>query len=134
MEAVENSMFSHFTQEDLAFDVAFQQPNSYFRLVVLDRIRWIDRVTQGMITLVKDSRNKGYAIQACSLIINEAVKKLNLRKISCAVLEGSPSEKMLVKLGFLVEGLLIDERYLNGKWQNGVILSWMSGRDKLPEV
>lgn len=144
MKAVENSMFSHFTQDDLSFDAAFQQPNSYFRLIVLgdqiiglagfERIRWIDRVAQGMISLVESMQKQGLATEACKLIITEAVEKLNLRKISCAVLENGPSEKMLAKLGFQVEGLLINEKFENGEYRNGVILSWINDRDELPEV
>lgn len=81
-------------------------------------INWIHR--KASISLFignKDYWGKGYAAQVIGLIENYAFSVLNLRKLDAGIYsENIASKKAFEKNGFLVEGILKEDCFINNKW------------------
>lgn len=68
---------------------------------------------------IKEIYGKGYGTETCGLIKSYAFDTLHFHKISARILEKNiPSRRMNEKNGFVVEGILKDEGYFDGKYEN----------------
>ena len=109
---------------DLIFAIVDKDTDQHIGNVTLNRINWINRTADtGLIIGPKESRGKGYAFEAWSLILEYAFHRLGLRKIIAgAVVDNTASITILKKLGFKIEGTFRQEFLLDGEYRDGVRL------------
>ena len=93
-------------------------------MVGLYNIHWVHRTCEIGIFIGEDqARGKGAATEACRLIENYARNYLNLRKITLkAVTDNKKAVSMWHSLGYKNVGELREERFINGKYCNLLIM------------
>lgn len=93
-------------------------------MVGLYNIHWVHRTCEIGIFIGEDqARGKGAASEACCLIENYARNYLNLRKITLkAVTDNKSAVSMWHSLGYKNVGELQEERFINGKYCNLLIM------------
>ena len=75
----------------------------------------------------RDFWGKGYAFEAWSLLLEYAFRRLGLRKIIAAVVDGNgASFKTLQKLGFQVEGRFRAQFWVDGEYRDQIFLGLFS--------
>jgi len=91
----------------------------------LNAINWINRNCYfGIIIGDKDQRGKGIGKATLELIIDYAFHKLNLNKITLEVLASNKAAIKLYKnIGFIEEGLLKQQAFVNGKYEDVKVYS-----------
>ena len=71
-----------------------------------------------------DLHRQGYGIEAMRLLLRYAFSTLNLRKVTAhAYADNTASVALHQKLGYVEEGRLMQEAYIQGKLRDEVILS-----------
>ncbi len=100
------------------------QYNDTIGMVGLYDINWVNGTAEiGLFIGNTEHQKQGYAKESYQLIENYAKKVLNLRKIKLNVVESNESGFQLwLKQGFNVIGKLEDERYINGNYENVLIM------------
>lgn len=84
--------------------------------------KWNGTCELGIYIGEKDEWGKGYAKRACLLIENLA-REIGLRKIKLFVVEDNiPAVEMYKKLSFRTVGVLIEERMIENKYHNVLIM------------
>ena len=79
------------------------------------------------ILIDSEFRNKGYAINALSLLIQYCFKILNVRQLYCYVSENNKNSiSLFEKANFKKSGLLNDWIINQGKWENVFIMQLIS--------
>lgn len=93
-------------------------------MVGLYGINWIHGTAEmGLYIGDKDQYRKGFSEEAYYLLEEYAVKYLNLRKLNLNVVKANEKAKtMWEKFGFKVVGKLTDERYIEGKYFDLLIM------------
>ncbi|HGH1676156.1 GNAT family protein [Clostridium perfringens] len=77
----------------------------------------------------KSQQGKGYAKEAMNLILDFAFNNLNLRKIKLNVVDNNSKALNLYKsIGFIEVGILKEERFINGKFENVKIMELIKGQ------
>jgi RimJ/RimL family protein N-acetyltransferase len=66
----------------------------------------------------KQYQNNGIGIRAINWIENYAFNQLNLNKIKTSVLSSNPSMDLAERLGYVKEGILKNEYFINGKYED----------------
>lgn len=69
-----------------------------------------------------NSYGKGYGTEATELMLDFAFNNLNLKKVKLLVNDDNPAIKMYERLKFEVVGKLKDERYVNGKYVDVIMM------------
>jgi len=97
----------------------------YIGNISIDKINHVDRTaTTGIIIGNKEYWGKGHGTEAKMLLLNYAFNTLNIRKIhSSAISFNERSVKYQKKTGAVVEGVLKDQIYKNGKYYDQIMLS-----------
>ena len=73
------------------------------------------------IQIGRDFRGKGYGTAAMKILLDYAFNERQLHKYQGFVIEGNiPSEKMLIKLGCVKEGVIRGTTYHEGKYWNEI--------------
>lgn len=71
-----------------------------------------------------DCRGKGYGTEATKLSLDYVFNELKLNKVFLEVLDFNiPAINLYEKLGFKKDGVLRKDIYLNGKYENHIIMS-----------
>lgn len=98
--------------------------NEPLGMIGLYSINWINRTSEvGMFIGNIGNRGKGYGKESYLLLEKFAKEYLNLRKLKWyAVSENSIPINMVIKLGYIKVGELVDERFIKGEYKNVVIL------------
>ena len=93
-------------------------------MIGLYNIKWIHQTAElGIFIGEKSCEGKGYASNAFNLLKNYASQYLNIRKIRADVVEDNEKAvAMYQRLGFRTAGCLQDERFIEGKYHNLLIL------------
>lgn len=91
----------------------------------LFNINWIHRYCYfGIIIGEKKTRGKGIGEETTYLMMDYSFKTLNLRKILLEVLASNKSAiKLYEKLGFVVEGILKKQVFINNKYDDVIIMT-----------
>ena len=72
----------------------------------------------------KDYWGKGYGSEAVNLFLDYCFNKLHLNKVCLKVLSfNNPAIKMYKKAGFRKEGILREDIFLNGKYEDFIVMS-----------
>lgn len=78
---------------------------------------WYDQAGEIGYFIKKEYRGKGYATEACKLIINYGFDKLKFHKIYADTdHDNLISQNLLKKLGFKIEGRIREKVMVKGKW------------------
>jgi len=73
----------------------------------------------GILVGEKSSRGKGYGSEAVMLLLEHAFMRLNLNKVTTGAVKGNvASQKLFEKAGFVIEGVLREHFYLEGKYHD----------------
>jgi len=85
---------------------------------------WVARTCElGLMIGDKDTRGKGYGYEACSLVIEYAFERLNVRKVWLAVYDNNPAAFHIYrKLGFEEEGRLRKHIFSNGEYYDKIYM------------
>ncbi len=91
-------------------------------------LRDIDKVAKkaefGIFIGERRAHGKGYGTKACKLICEYGFSELGLNKISLRVFEKNEGAiKSYKKAGFKVEGIFIDDAFLDGEYINTVFMA-----------
>lgn len=108
---------------DFIFAIIDRQTDRHIGNVTLNRIKWIHRTADtGIIIGVKEFWGKGYALEAWSLLIEYAFRRLGLRKIMAgAIADNEASIHVLKKLGFKVEGVARQQTFVDGDYRDSIL-------------
>jgi len=82
-------------------------------------LRTFDQARQGEIgfTLAPSARGKGYAFEACSLVLAHAFGELRFHRVVAAIdPANAAAAALLARLGFRREGLEKASVFLHGRW------------------
>ncbi len=72
----------------------------------------------------KDARGRGIGKEACSLLLYYAFQDLNLNRVFLHVFEtNEPAIRLYISSGFTKEGTLRNSVFIDGCWNNVVIMS-----------
>ena len=75
------------------------------------------RMELGVVIGVAEARGQGFGREACSLIIQHAFDHLNLHKVTAGtVVDNVGMRSVFLKLGFTIEGTLLEHYYLEGRY------------------
>ncbi|WP_057977143.1 GNAT family N-acetyltransferase [Caloramator mitchellensis] len=98
-------------------------------LIIIDNIKWEYRNCEiGIAIYDKNFRGKGYAKDALSVVIDFIFNDMNMHLIHLRVSEENKTAiELYNKFGFVVEGMLRDRYYRNGKYHNIIIMSKIKG-------
>ncbi len=98
----------------------------------LFNINWIHRTTYfGIIIGEEDARGRGVGRETIQLITNYAFMNLNLRKILLEVVENNNAAiNLYQKIGFATEGLLKEHVFIDGVYQNVLIMALVRKADQ----
>lgn len=76
------------------------------------------------ILIEKGAQNSGFGLESIKMLLDYAFDEMNLRKITARLFQDNiPAIKLYEKIGFVKEGILIDEIYKSGKYKNVVIMA-----------
>ncbi|MFQ6078162.1 MAG: GNAT family N-acetyltransferase [Thermodesulfobacteriota bacterium] len=97
------------------------------QLIGVTGLHAIDSVNRKAIfgIFVGDKKNwsKGYGTEATKLMVSHGFEALNLNRISLTVFDHNPRGiRAYEKAGFVKEGVLRQDRYVNGKYHNTIVM------------
>lgn len=110
--------------ENYLWTITLKEENKIVGIISLRGIDKYENKAYLNYFLLKEFRKKGYMNEAIKLVISFSFEKLKLHKIKANVVENNiASRKTLEKLGFKLEGTLIDEVTLEKEYYNNCIYS-----------
>lgn len=107
------------------FSVTSKATQQYLGNVWLWGIAPVHRSAELRILLGRsDEQNRGCGTEACRLLLKFAFEQLNLNKVFLYVLaDNAAARKAFSKSGFSEEGVLKEEFYLDGRYQDALRMS-----------
>jgi len=108
--------------DEIFFAICLKNDNEHIGNIKIGPINWIHRRAEVSLVIGnKSCWGKGYATKAISLITRYAFDILNLHKLTAGCYKDNiASYKAFSNVGFVEEGLLKDEYFLNGKFIESV--------------
>lgn len=109
---------------DKRFIICEKTNNKPIGMIGLYGINWIHRCCEiGIYIGEKSTKGKGYGKEACTLLEGFARNYLNLRKIKLSVVsENGVALNMWHSLGYQKAGLYKQERFIDGKYMDLVLM------------
>lgn len=110
---------------DIVFVIETRADNKPIGTIGLHNINWVDRnATTGTVIGDENFRNKGYATEAKLLLLKYAFDAIGLHKIhSRAFVKNLASRKYSEKCGYVEEGVLKEEMFRDGVFEDAVALA-----------
>lgn len=86
--------------------------------LTLEHIEWIHRKAElGIVIGARDCLGKGYATEAVNMVLKHCFERLNLNKITAGMVSiNATSQRLFEKCGFILEGTLKSDFFLEGKY------------------
>ncbi|WP_383161505.1 spermidine N1-acetyltransferase, partial [Streptomyces sp. NPDC056634] len=98
-----------------------EKDNEMVGLVELVEIDYIHRRTEFQIIIDPNYQGHGYAAEATRLAMDYAFSVLNMHKLYLVVdKENEKAVHVYKKVGFMVEGELLDEFFVDGNYHNAI--------------
>jgi len=111
------------------FAIEDKKSNNFAGYTSLRDINWINRNCYFGISLLPDMQGKGLGKETTKLVIEYAIKKLNLHKIQLEVIADNKRAIGLYKnLGFVEEGLMKQQFYYEGIYFDVILMSYIQKR------
>jgi len=109
-------------KNEVMFAIICKKEQKHIGNIKLGDINWVHRRAYlGLLIGNKNYWGKGYATEACDLIVWYAFNRLNIHKLSVALSEDNVSAlKVYKKLGFQIEGTRKQECYKEGKYFDAI--------------
>lgn len=103
---------------DFIYAIVERGSGDHIGTVTLNGIQWLNRTVEtGLVIGRKDLWGKGYAFEAWSLVIEYALVRLGLRRVTAgSVVDNKGSIAVLRRLGFQEEGRLRQAVFVNGQY------------------
>ncbi|MCZ7604185.1 MAG: GNAT family N-acetyltransferase [Melioribacteraceae bacterium] len=118
------------SNRSIYFAIDDKETNNFVGYTSLRNINWINRNCSFGISLLPKMQGKGFGKEATSLVINYAIKNLNLHKVQLEVIADNKTAIELYKnLGFVEEGILREQFYFDGFYFNVILMGRLT--DKL---
>lgn len=119
-EVVENR-----NNNELIFGICEKNSDKLIGITKIYNINWISRNSNfGIYIYSTKDRGRGFGKEVTELLIKYAFDVLNLRKIKLEVLEKNKTAiKLYQSLNFVTEGKLDEERYLDSKYENVMLMA-----------
>ena len=113
------------SDKDVVMAIVDKKTSTHIGNVGLYAINWLYRSAEYRILIgEKKYWSKGYGFEAANLIIEYGFSKLNLNKIWLGVnADNQAAVKSYKKSGFVVEGVLRQEIYRNGRYYDAIRMS-----------
>jgi len=120
---VQRQGFSSVEPESLYFTIR-DKSNRQVGWISLTNVSYRHQKGEYGIALLPEFQGKGYAKEASELLIEYVFNNLPIRKIFLKAFTSNVSAiKLYEKLGFIQEGLLRDEFYKAGRFQDVVVMA-----------
>ena len=102
----------------LVLAIIAKDSNTHIGNLSLQNIDWIDRNAElAIVSGNSPYRGKGYAKEACAIIVNHGFEQLNLHRIYCGTSEDNiPMQKLAEYVGMKVEGRRRETSFKNGRY------------------
>jgi RimJ/RimL family protein N-acetyltransferase len=82
-------------------------------------IKWVNRKAELNVIIKKEYRNRGYAKEALSELIEYGFMTLNFHRLEAEVYDyNKTSIRLVEKIGFISEGALREAKYYNGEYHS----------------
>lgn len=109
----------------LPFTAINKQNKNIIGFFTLNNINWIARscFVSGAIG-EKENIGKGFGKEAVELLIKYAFNYLNLQKVCAHVNSEHPALKTWQEIGAITEGELHKSHFVNGQYQDVLLLAW----------
>lgn len=103
--------------------IADKETGKYLGQIDLMMIDPIARKAEMAIVLMKSAQKKGFASESIRLILSYAFHTMNLNRVwlKCAE-KNEPAVRCYLKAGFKTEGVLRKDLYIDGEYQNAIIM------------
>lgn len=117
-------------RNQLLFGVFCHGSHQFIGIARLMFIEWIGRTADiGLYIGDRNYRGKGLGTEIVNTILSYGFERLNLRKLSLRVLESNiPAVKCYESCGFTREGCLVNHYWINGGYQNVLLMSIFSDK------
>lgn len=111
-------------EQPLAIEVLFKGIWTHIGIIGLDTITWQSRCAEvGIFIGEKPFWNQGWGTRAMRLMLKHAFSTLNLNRVKLFVYETNPRAiQSYKKAGFVEEGRMRQERFINGKYVDAVLM------------
>ncbi len=112
------------SRSEVMFAIVLKKTDCHIGNIKLGSINWVHQTCDlGIIIGDKKSHGKGIGKEACSLVLNYAFNKLNLRKVTLGVISGQVAGIRCYKsVGFTVEGIQRNMYKIKGKMMDKVLM------------
>lgn len=111
-------------QDCVVFSVTENESGSYLGNVWLWGVHPVHRSAELRILLGPTVKGKGYGSEACKGLVRFAFRDLNLNKVFLYVLSHNVAAvRAFEKSGFVTEGILAQEFYVAGKYEDALRMS-----------
>lgn len=108
-------------QDSVVFSVIENESGTYLGNVWLWGVQAVHRSAELRILMGPQAKGKGYGTEACRGLLNFAFNDLNLNKVFLYVLtNNSAAVRAFEKAGFVREGVLRQEFYVAGKYEDAL--------------
>ena len=122
-------------KDNIFLAIVLKENHKHIGNIKMGPINWFHRLADiGVMLGEKDSWGKGYASEAISLLVKHAFCTLNLHKLTAGCYEQNlGSLKAFQKSGFEIEGIRKKHRFLNGKYEDSILLGKICCTEKFDE-
>jgi len=108
------------------FAIEDKKTHNFAGYTSLRNINWINRNCYFGISLLLEMQGKGLGKEATKLVVEYAIKKLNLHKIQLEVIADNKRAIELYKsLGFVEEGILKQQFYFDGIYFDVIVMGYL---------
>ncbi len=129
-----DNVFSAYLQADhevcdeVFFAICSNQNKNHIGNIKLGPVNWIHQCADiGLLIGDKEYWGKGVATEAIQLVVEYAFKKLNLHKLTAGCHSTNiGSIKAFQNAGFVIEGMLKQHSFLQGRYVDAVILGLLT--------
>lgn len=120
-----NSTLKDSSNKNVYFGIEDKLNKALVGIIFLSKINMLHQTCWlGVFIGDKNSRGKGYGKEAVTLVTAYAFNNLNIRKVSLEVVSSNKAAiSVYKKLGFVIEGEMKKQVYINGKFENIIIMS-----------
>jgi [ribosomal protein S5]-alanine N-acetyltransferase len=126
-ETRQRELLSHAGEkpDEVDFAIVLNDGDLHIGGVGLHRIRWKDRAGEfGIVIGSPECRGRGYGTEATRLTLRYAFETLNLNRVELGVFAfNAAAIRVYEKLGFILEGVLREERFINGRYVDAPVYS-----------